>query len=155
MPSPFMFELHRKRLIELLARYTAPPNEGGCCYWTGPVDKDGYGCIGIGRYKYRISHVVWQLANGPVPAGLFMLHKCDAPPCITLEHLFPGTPADNSKDMVLKGRSARGEKQHKAKLTAEDVLAIRAGEKGPWPISAQHKSRVKHGHSWKHIKDKA
>lgn len=36
-----------------------------------------------------------------------------------------GTPADNSADMVLRGRSLKGTKHHKAKLSEQDVLTIR------------------------------
>jgi len=46
----------------------------------------------------------WELANGPIPDGLFVLHRCDTPRCVRPEHLFLGTKADNTADMMAKGR---------------------------------------------------
>jgi hypothetical protein len=40
-------------------------------------------------------------------------------------HLFLGTVADNSRDMVSKGRSVTGERHHGAKLTRSQVGTIR------------------------------
>ena len=75
----------------------------------------GYGAIGIdecggggrsGR-NYAAHRVSWEFENGPIPNGSWVLHACDNHPCIRPSHLFLGTPADNSRDMVEKGRSFR------------------------------------------------
>jgi hypothetical protein len=44
------------------------------------------------------------LKNGPVPDGLFVLHRCDNRLCVNPDHLFLSTQADNVRDMVAKGR---------------------------------------------------
>lgn len=71
-----------------------------CWLWTGRRDKNGYGKVGA-----ALSHrVFWELHNGHIPDGLYVLHHCDNPPCIRPTHLFLGTQADNVRDMAAKGR---------------------------------------------------
>jgi hypothetical protein len=67
------------------------------------------------------------MTNGEIPKELFVLHKCDNPKCVRLDHLFLGTRQDNVDDMVKKGRRAdtHGEKCPSSKLTKIQVDAIR------------------------------
>lgn len=64
-------------------------------------------CIPMtGRYPYNSGQHrrMWIRKNGPIPAGLFVLHKCDNNRCCNEEHLFLGTQAENIADAVAKGR---------------------------------------------------
>jgi len=49
----------------------------------------------------------WILANGPIPDGLYVLHKCDNGKCVNVDHLFLGTQLDNVRDCMAKGRGNR------------------------------------------------
>lgn len=81
---------------------------GDCWVWTAGRNPKGYGRIGRGGRGEGVvlaHRAVWELANGPVPEGLFVLHRCDNPPCVRPNHLFLGTKADNNQDMASKGRN--------------------------------------------------
>lgn len=103
--------------------------ESGCILWNGQFSEGGYGVISYktGRTgnSVRANRVAYELMVGPIQDGLFVLHRCDNPPCINPTHLFLGTVADNSKDMVVKGRSARGERHGSAAVTESTVLELR------------------------------
>ncbi len=67
----------------------------------------------------------WEVTHWPIPDGLFVLHRCDNPPCCDPEHLFLGTDADNTADKVAKGRQARGLALPHTKLSDAQVAEIR------------------------------
>jgi len=104
-----------------------------CWEWTGALDNNGYGKIkeGVRGSKMLLAHrLSWGLENGPIPKGKCVLHLYDNPRCVNPAHLFLGTQADNLHDMAKKGRSRRGERHGRAKLTEQDVHEIRQMLKG-------------------------
>ena len=71
------------------ARVDKSARPDGCWLWTGRAQR-GYGVWrttrGRGRRTvHRAHHFAWELVNGPVPDGLWVLHHCDNPPCIKAE----------------------------------------------------------------------
>jgi len=132
-------------LIDRFFRYVGRKQESGCILWTGCTTQ-GYGVIGCGvpgsKKMLRASHVSYELFVGPVPGGLFVLHKCDNPPCINPTHLFLGTQTDNMADKVTKNRHHKGEEHVSAKLSNEKVLAIRrryaAREANQYQLAAEY-----------------
>lgn len=103
--------------------------QDGCWEWRGRKDKNGYGMLSSKKrpYTLRAPRISWELHIGPIPNGLWVLHKCDNPSCSNPEHLFLGTPLDNVTDMIQKGRGARkGEQNSRAVLTDEQVAEVRS-----------------------------
>lgn len=113
------------RLWEKVDRSGGPD---ACWPWTAARNY-GYGIIGITTTTVdRATRVIWRLMNGPIPAGMFVCHHCDNPPCCNPKHLFVGTHRDNMADCKSKGRNwfGRGETGGNARLTEAQVLQIRA-----------------------------
>ena len=87
-------------------------------------------------------------------------HKCDTPLCVNPDHLFLGTAKDNVDDMDRKGRrvnaQAKGTRHGMARLTEDEVMAIRASNDKQNAIALRfgvHKtlvSLIKCGKVWKH-----
>lgn len=123
---------------------------GECWVWTGAKNLQGYGKLKTDEGPIKAAHrLAWEIANGPIPEGRLVLHRCDNPSCVRPEHLFLGTYVDNHQDMIQKGRSphigtdrpprnyARGEKHPYAKLSDAQVEEIKAASGTQREIAAR------------------
>jgi hypothetical protein len=83
------------------------PDANGCIPWLGVTINGGYGVLSFkGNHRTTANRIAWVLKRGDIPPEILVLHKCDNPPCVNVEHLFLGTYLDNVQDMVSKDRHA-------------------------------------------------
>jgi len=87
-------------------KYVINP-DNGCWEWTATLDQSGYGLLGYEGSMKGAHRFSYKIYKGEIPKGLYVLHKCDNPPCVNPEHLFLGTQKDNMDDMYNKGRAKR------------------------------------------------
>lgn len=104
--------------VERFRSYVAPEPNSGCFLWLGGVSK-GYGMTRF-RGRHEAAHrVAWRVFIGDIPAGLFVLHRCDNPLCVNPQHLFLGTHTENVRDMIAKGRDRGPSTVHRAQTVCQ------------------------------------
>ena len=141
----------------------APVPESGCHLWAAARTRKGYGQFIFDGRKQYAHRVAWQLAHGPIPAEMLVLHKCDTPACVNPEHLFLGTNVDNMADKVAKGRQSRlrGEANGCAKLTESKASELLATPGSCTAVAARFGvsnvmvSLIRRGKKWAHLQEKA
>ena len=110
-----------------MQRFWAKVDKSGECWlWTARKDRDGYGRIRYAGNDRNAARVVWMITRSSIPEDFQVLHRCDNPACVRPKHLWLGTSQQNMEDRDRKGRGILGETHHQAKLTEDDVRAIRA-----------------------------
>ncbi len=162
-PPPLTDEQFKERFFEK----TIPEPNSGCLLWTGATDTRGYGQMAVRRVTTSAHRIAWRLANGSIDRHQHVLHRCDTPACVNVDHLFLGTHQDNMNDMAAKGRRAtehltkrKGELNGNSVLIEDDVRVIRRLRTGGcslgtialrFGISKQNVSMIVKNKTWAHV----
>ena len=99
-----------------------------CHVWIAATNKFGYGKLSDGKNGWIFAHrFSYELKNGEIPDGKYVLHKCDNPCCVNPEHLYLGDYKQNAQDREQRNRGNHvfGELHGRKKLGFEQVLKIR------------------------------
>lgn len=132
-----------------------------CIEWGGFRNRGGYGRR-YWRGKQWLTHrITWTEAHGPIPEGMDVLHKCDNPACMNIEHLYLGNDKDNARDRDSRNRRRAPKGAFNGRAEIHEFTAVRIkmlrGHMKVRDVSALlgiNKSQVANimrGDSWKHV----
>jgi hypothetical protein len=113
--------------VDPAIRFWAKVDKSGECWvWTAAVYPRGYGAFRASTAQnVRAHRWSYEEAHGPIPEGFVVRHACDNPACVRPDHLSLGDAAENQRDMTVRGRGRTGSRNGAARLTEDDVRAIR------------------------------
>lgn len=146
--------------VQLPLKYWEKVNKdvaGGCWVWAASVMAGGYGAFNLNGITQKAHRLAWMHANGPIPEGMCVCHRCDNRRCCNPVHLFLGTHLDNARDRNAKRRQCFGERSPAAKLTDEIVRQIRGDTRKRREIAAHYGISlslvgfIRGNHAWKHV----
>lgn len=82
-----------------------------------------YATMNVGGKQRRVSRLVCEAVYGPPPSSRHhAAHSCGNPPCVNKRHLRWATPVQNAKDRTTHGRTVRGERFFRARLTTATAI---------------------------------
>lgn len=159
---PVQIQHHGLSEYERLLKWTQVGGPDDCWNWLGSRKSGWHGQWRNAAGQIELTHrAAWRLMRGPIPSGMFVLHRCDNPSCMNPTHLFLGSQSDNCKDMWNKGRARpkqlKGEQHGNSKLTAELVRDIRSSKESGSEIarrlslSATTICDIRKRRTWKHL----
>lgn len=108
------------------------PAADGCIVWTGHISVKGYGYMSFRGVRTEVHRVSWTLANGPIPKGMEIDHRCHTRACVNPDHLRLATSSQNH--------------QHRLGASSTNKTSGVRGvywnaETGAWMAKAQHEGR--------------
>lgn len=161
-----MQKIPSRDVIEKFWRCVDKKDDNSCWAWiAGTKGEPGYGDFRAGGKRYSAHRLSYLISNGPIPAGMSVLHSCDNRRCVNPRHLRCGTQKENIQDMIRRNRQGFGapakwvwgEKHPRSKLNEEIVKKIRTDERTlakiaeSYNISQSLVFGIKRRKTWKHV----
>lgn len=131
-------------------RVSKNDGEDGCWLWNGVKGNTGYGLLKFNGKRYMPHRAAYESFNGPVPAGMVVMHLCDNPLCCNPKHLSVGTQSQNLRDCIAKKRNTMWGKRRFV-LSDDDVACIRESKESAKSLACKYNvgiamiSKIKNG----------
>lgn len=141
-------------IVLITANLNGTEDSHGCWEWRGNLAVR-YPRTSVGGKMVSVHRFMYEFCFGVIPDGMVVMHKCDNSRCANPRHLAIGTPLDNNRDMINKGR----QRYSNRKLTPEQVRLIRSDQRRQKDIAADYGitqsavAHVKTRRSWAHLPD--
>jgi len=131
-----------------------------CLLWPFPLNPGGYGKIVWKRQHTSAHRQMCRLAHGEPPSPAYLAaHSCNngKKGCVNPNHVRWATAVENQFDKHAQGTAIVGQKNHSAKLTAEQVVGIIIGNERPcilarrYGVAPTHICHIRRGGAWTHV----
>lgn len=127
----------------------------GCWLWEGAANPKGYGMFRFSGGPSLAHRAAYRIFRNEIPPTALVLHRCDTPACVNPDHLFVGTAAQNTGDMINKGRMGTRLTQRAAiglllrHLSGETINCFDVGQE--IGVSNVTVWKIITGRAWKHL----
>lgn len=89
-----------------------PVPESGCLIWMRAVAGSGYASLGVNGKQQLAHRAAYELAFGPIPAGLHIDHLCNVRLCMNPHHMKATTQRENTLRAVTGITGINSRKTH-------------------------------------------
>lgn len=90
---------------DLKPEYWQPVPWCGCWIWTGGLNSNGMRAqMRYGGRPINAARAFYAHYRGPIPPGMWVLHRCDNALCVNPDHLYLGDCKQNNSDTRIRGR---------------------------------------------------
>lgn len=107
------------------------PELGPCWLWTGGGNGQGYGQVRILYQQMGAHQVAWEMTQGQIPDGLYVLHKCENRGCCNPAHLYLSASKNATSDALMVNKTEgfnRGvPRRHLTKAQVKRLRQLYAG----------------------------